>query len=225
MPVECLGCIVKPFTAPKRLSSEVEVERHFRRQQDEHHTPDLKRRTIEQLTGAEPEPDTETRVPSYAPSEDQIIDKWIQESAEEGYFLRDVAIGNDGTKQADLVVVPTAIENPGSIQLADAELVNRPVADPGPPKHTLPGREFQQLLNNLKGKSIDIQVYEAARGITPSAIGEVVFYARYLPDVAPPGVDIDIVHQGIIYVDRDSMTEEFAQEQGIALHRISQSAF
>lgn len=227
MPVECLGCIVKPFTAPRELTSEVEIERHFQAADDDEHTEDLKQRTIEKLTRATA--DRESPAPSFAPSEDQIVDKWIQESAEEGYFLQNVSVGRESeqrdTKQADLVVVPTPIENAGVAHLADAVLVNRPVMDPGPPKQSVPGTEFGHVLENIDGDPIEVQVYEAKRVINPHAVGQVVFYSRFLPDEVPPDVEIDIVDAGIIYVERDELTEEFAQEQGISLHRISESAF
>jgi CTP:molybdopterin cytidylyltransferase MocA len=226
--VKCAACeLITINGSVPEFSSRRAIENHFASAEDNYHVEHHRRCTLDRLAAAS-DSESDSSQPAAAATEQDVIDCWVDGSDEEGLYLPEVGISGvdaaTGMKRADLVVIPDSLENFGLSRFG----VSPPETDGSlavfPDQPTISPEQFSQLLDRMGRQRIEIQVYEAKVSLIPHAIGQVLFYSRFLPGEAPPGVEVIVDHMGIIYAEGDPSVEQFASECGISLHPVTPSS-
>lgn len=76
------------------------------------------------------------------------------------------------------------------------------------------------VLKHQDREPVPVRLFEVKQQINFKAIGQILAYSEFFPQVYGAGREVEIVERGIIYSKQDRFVEKAAERNGISLHRI-----
>jgi hypothetical protein len=81
-------------------------------------------------------------------------------------------------------------------------------------------RLIRFVLKHHDREPVPVRLFEVKQQINFKAIGQILAYSEFFPQMYGAGKDVEVVERGIIYSKQDRFVEKAAERNGISLHQV-----